>query len=345
MQYFELVKYWYSRSLHPLTFLLLPFSWLFGLITACRRFLYRCKLFKTYRFPVPVIVVGNITIGGTGKTPLVLWLAKQLEAEGYRPGIVSRGVGGKKQKKPYHVTVHDLARDVGDEAILFARHAACPVVICIDRVAAVAELLKRYDCNVVITDDGLQHYRLGRDIEIAVVDGVRRFGNRRLLPAGPLRERISRLKKTDFVVVNGGDVRDEFSMSLVQGSLISLKHPDEKKSLAEFQGKVVHAIAGIGYPKRFFRTLRKSGLTIIPHSFPDHYLYQKKDIHFQDTLPVLMTEKDAVKCEKFADERFWFLSVDLKVDERLRRELLGKLHSLPVMPVPVMPVPAKSTLG
>lgn len=325
---FDLVNYWYSRHLHPVTILLLPFSWLFRLIVSIRRLLYRLNLFKSYQFPVPVIVVGNVTVGGTGKTPLVLWLVKQLREAGLRPGIVSRGVGGKKQRVPYQVTVNDSAQEVGDEAILFARHAACPVVIGIDRVAAVTELLKHYDCNVVISDDGLQHYRLGRDVEIGVVDGVRRFGNRRLLPAGPLREPISRLKKADFVIVNGGDVRDQFAMSLVQEGLVLLKNPGERKSLAEFQGQTVHAVAGIGFPKRFFRTLRKAGLTVIPHPFPDHYLFQASDLDFKDKLPILMTEKDAVKCERFADNRCWYLSVDLKVDERMRRELLERVKEL-----------------
>jgi len=323
---FDLVKSWYSRYRHPLLFLLIPFSWLFALLAACRRILYRIGIFKTHRFAVPVIIVGNITVGGTGKTPFVIWLAKLLKEKGYRPGIVSRGVGGQRHLVPYEVTEADLPAEVGDEAILFARRAACPVVIGIHRAAVVQHLLEHHNCNIVISDDGLQHYRLGRDMEIVIVDGARRFGNRRLLPAGPLREPLSRLKKVDFMVVNGGDVRDEYTMSLEQSGLVSLKDPDQKKNLAEFYNQEVHAVAGIGHPKRFFRTLRQSGLKVIPHAFPDHYAYRSKDIKFNDDLPVMMTEKDAVKCEGFSTGREWYLAVDVKVDAKLEEAILGMMR-------------------
>ena len=320
----NLTRHWYSKSLHFITFLFLPFSWLFAFCAAIRRWLYHTGWIKTHRFTVPVIVVGNITVGGTGKTPLVISLAHFLQAHGYRPGIVSRGIGGKKRLQPYWVQSHDSAAEVGDEAILLA-HTGCPVVIGIDRVAVVQDLLQHSTCNIVISDDGLQHYRLERDIEIAIVDGARRFGNQCLLPAGPLREPISRLQKVDFVIVNGGDQDDEFTMTLETASLIALKNHQHQIGLADFPVKKVHAIAGIGHPERFFNSLRKAGFAVMEHVFPDHHLYQAYELDFTDDLPIIMTEKDAVKCGSFADERYWYLPITAKINNKLEQCLLEKL--------------------
>lgn len=320
----DLAPYWYRRSVPALLWLLLPFSWLFRLIVALRRYCYRRGLLKTQRFPVPVIIVGNVTVGGTGKTPFVIWLAEQLSAQGFKPGIVSRGVGGKAQQQPHKVTLEDSPHLIGDEALLMARRANCPVVICVDRCAAV-EVLLAHQCNIIISDDGLQHYRLARDVEIAIVDGERRFGNGQLLPAGPLREPMSRLNEVNFMVVNGGDQRDRYTMSLLSDQLVSLANPEQETTLNKFDA--VHAVAGIGHPQRFFKQLQRAGLQVITHPFPDHYLYRSADLNFGDVLPIVMTEKDAVKCESFADERFWWLRVKTVVTAELIDKILVLLKT------------------
>jgi tetraacyldisaccharide 4'-kinase len=299
---------WYRSSLTPLTCALLPLSWLFGCIIALRSWCYRRHIFNSHRFNVPVIVVGNLAVGGTGKTPCVISLAKHLIALGYRPGIVSRGVGGSHHQ-PCVVRSDSLAQDVGDEAVLMARNSYCPVVVGRDRVAAVASLLQHFpECNVVLSDDGLQHYRLVRDIEIAVVDGARLFGNECLLPAGPLREPLSRLDGVDLVVVNGGELDNAYRMTLKPLSLVSLTDKSLNIDIGNLKGRV-HAIAGIGNPDRFFNLLRQLGYEVIEHAFPDHYAFSARDLSFGDKLPVLMTGKDAVKCEQFADNHMWYLDV------------------------------------
>jgi len=277
---------------------------------------------------VPIVVVGNITVGGTGKTPFVIWLARFLLAHGHRPGIVSRGVGGKKHIVPYHVKLNSLVDEVGDEALLLAKNTACPVVLGIDRPKAVANLLQHFPCDIVLSDDGLQHYRLGRDLEIAVVDGERLYGNTQLLPAGPLREPLRRLQNVDFVVINGETNKDEFVMKLEPQEFISVKDPKEKIHLQNFPYKKIHAVAGIGHPDRFFSLLKKMGFEIIPHVFRDHYLFQKSDLNFSQAYPIVMTEKDAVKCESFADERFWYLAVNAKIDKKLETKIKNKIDSL-----------------
>ena len=246
----DLNRYWYRPSLHAITGALLPLSWLFGSVAAMRRCLFRMNIIKSERVAVPVIVVGNITVGGTGKTPFVIWLARFLQEQGYHPGIISRGVGGSNGRKSHYVQLDDPASRVGDEALLIAQKTQCPVVINVDRVAAANTLLLQDVCDIIISDDGLQHYRLERDIEIALVDGVRRFGNKRLLPAGPLREPISRLANVDMVIVNGGHEADEFSLSLEPSQLMSLLNQSQQ-SLSDFRGQTVHAVAGIGHPSAF----------------------------------------------------------------------------------------------
>lgn len=317
---------WYRKSLHPLSLILLPLSWFFGICSAMRRFFYRCGIFTTHRFNVPVIVVGNITVGGTGKTPLVIALAKFLQSQGYQPGIVSRGIGGKKQQIPYCVKADDLASIVGDEALLLRQNTNCPVVIGINRAAAVRELLKNFNCNIVISDDGLQHYSLGREIEIVMIDGDRGLGNHQLLPAGPLRERKSRLKKTHFVVVHGSNKKEKYTMQLQPREFISVVNPEHKINFADFPTRKIHAVAGIGNPQRFFSVLHQAEFELTTHAFPDHHLYQPKDLDFAETLPILMTEKDAVKCAAFADERYWYLKVDVVMNKLFEENLLIKLR-------------------
>ncbi len=318
-------RHWYHHSMSMWTLVLLPFSWIFYCIVKGRQFLYQARIKKTFRFQVPIVVIGNITVGGTGKTPLAIWLVNFLKEYGFRPGIVSRGFGGKVQRNPRIVNENADPKEVGDEAILLARRSQCPVVIGVNRVAAVQELLKNYHCNIVVSDDGLQHYSLGRDIEIAVIDGTRNFGNGKLLPAGPLRETLSRLERVDFVVTQGAVANDKYALHLQGDCLVSVKNNNETRMLEKFRYQKVHAVAAIGHPQRFFSMLREQGLDVIEHIFSDHYLYRKEDIFFPDGLPVIMTEKDAVKCQQFADERHWYLSVDAKVSAGFGEAVLAKL--------------------
>jgi len=279
--------------------------------------LYRTGLLKVHHLSVPVIIVGNISVGGTGKTPLVTWLVDVLRTHGYAPGIVSRGYGGQATHWPQQVRVDSDPRMVGDEAVLLAQRCRCPMAVSPNRVDAAEALLEHTDCDIIVADDGLQHYALGRDMEIAVVDGVRRFGNQHCLPAGPLREPLSRLASVNAVVTNGVPGVREYRMDLVPGTLRNLQSTQKKATLKSFAGKTVHAIAGIGNPARFFRQLETQGMTVIEHPFPDHHPFAREDIVFEDDLPVLMTEKDAVKCQEFAGEQHWCVPVDAKLDERI----------------------------
>lgn len=296
---------WYQKNI--LSYLLLPFSWLYRSIISIRRTLYRLNLKKTTHFPVPIIVIGNITVGGTGKTPLVIYLAEYLKQQGWRPGIVSRGYGGHASLQS--VKLESDPRQVGDEPLLLAQKTGCPMVIGKDRVAAVKMLLAQSDCNIILSDDGLQHLALGRDLEIAVIDGQRRHGNGFCLPAGPLREPVSRLKTVDFIVSNGPAKSGEWPMQLVPSQIYSLINPTETLTPQSLQGQTIHAVAGIGNPQRFFKTLTDLGFKIIPHAFPDHYAFQAKDIDFGPDATVIMTEKDATKCHSFADSRHWALAI------------------------------------
>ena len=323
-----LEKIWYGLT--PWHVVLLPVSILFGLVAALRRVLYRAGLLCAVRLPVPVIVVGNISVGGTGKTPLVLWLADFLRRQGYRPGIVSRGYGGGS-KGAMAVDARSDPAAVGDEPLLLAKKSACPVWVGRDRAAAGKSLLQAHpECDVLLSDDGLQHYRLARDVEIAVVDGERKFGNGLLLPAGPLREGVSRLASVDAVVVNGGSLArlNAFEMSLEGETFYNLRQPELRAGATDFGGKKLHAMAGIGNPQRFFAHLRGMGLAFEEHAFPDHYAYQPQDMDYGDADALLMTEKDAVKCAGFADERYWALAVDAVLPPAFGQTVLQKLRDI-----------------
>jgi tetraacyldisaccharide 4'-kinase len=324
----KVAKHWYRPEHSFLAFLLLPLSLVFGFIIKVRRALYRLGWKKIFTSSVPVIVVGNITVGGTGKTPLVIWLANYLQTQGYKPGIVSRGYGGTQQREPRLVNSESDTGEVGDEAVLLARATQCAVVVSPDRVAAVKMLLSAGNCNIVISDDGLQHYRMGRHIEIIMVDGMRRFGNQSLLPAGPLREPVSRLAQADFIVTQQNPRAGEYGIELEGSELIAVNDATQTHSLASFNQVQVHAVAAIGHPERFFASLRAAGLEVIPHSFPDHYQYQADDLDFNDELPIIMTEKDAVKCQRFASNRVWYLPVTAQVDETFAQKLLKRIGEI-----------------
>lgn len=325
----RLQHYWYRLS--PLHLLLYPFSLLFGALAALRRLLYRSGMMAAVRLPVPVIVVGNISVGGTGKTPLTLWFAEQLIENGWHPGIISRGYAGVGARAGMcrQVNTDDDAADVGDEPLLMAQRALCPVWVGRDRPAAAQALLAAHpECDIILSDDGLQHYRLHRDAEIAVVDGARRVGNGMLLPAGPLREPLSRLRCVDAVVVNGGTANGgEFAMQLSGNRFHNLLNPDTVVMPAHFSGQRLHAVAGIGHPQRFFRHLEQLGLKVQTHPYPDHHRYSAAEIVFDDADAILMTEKDAVKCAAFANEKHWVLRVDAQVSPELTQLILERVKS------------------
>lgn len=317
---------WYRKDLTLVTAALVPFSRLFGIASLIRHWCYRRGIFPSTRFDVPVMVVGNITAGGTGKTPCVIALARHLAAKGYHPGVVSRGFGGKYSAT---MVVHHNSntRRAGDESVLLSRECRCPVVIGTDRVAAVKSLFKEFpECDVVIADDGLQHYALDRDIEIVVIDYFRQFGNGYLLPAGPLREPVARLQSVDFVVMNGGEGgNNDYHMKVKPLHWVNL-YDHYKKPYEEFDRTAAHAVAGIGNPDKFFNMLRGDGYQIMEHMFPDHHTFRPKDLTFEDDLPILMTAKDAVKCEKFATERMWYLDIDVEFNHDFLNRVCERLQ-------------------
>jgi tetraacyldisaccharide 4'-kinase len=322
--------FWYR--VRPAHLLLYPLSLLFAAVAAIRRALYRLGWQSSVRMRVPVIVVGNITVGGTGKTPLVTWLAQFLKDNGYHPGIVTRGYGGSEQVQ--EVRGESDPAVAGDEPVLLARRSTAPVFAGRKRPEAAAVLLRTHPkCDLILSDDGLQHYALARDLEIAVVDGERRFGNGFLLPAGPLREPVRRLSTVDAVVVNGDGTlpplhAPQYRMKLAGATFHNLLNPDFHASLGDLRGKALHAIAAIGNPQRFFARLQQAGLEFRAHPFPDHFRFSADDLAFAGDDIVLMTEKDAVKCQAFARESWWYLPVEAEVDPALGTLILNKLESL-----------------
>lgn len=319
---FSLANHWYRKT--ALSRLLWPASVVFGVLVRLRRLLYRLRVLKSHAAGVPVIVIGNLVAGGAGKTPLALWMAEFLKSRGWSPGIVARGYGGSALE-PRAATIASDPREVGDEPVVLARRSGCPVWVGAERVAVVAALRAAHpQCDVVILDDGLQHYRLRRDIEVAVVD-ARGFGNGYLLPAGPLREPAARLQSVDLVIAHDCDSVRGHRMRLEGEQAHRATDARERRALSAFAGQRVHAVAGIGDPERFFASLRRHGIDLVAHPFPDHHPFSAADLAFDDDAPVLMTEKDAVKCRGFAQPRHWILPVHAVVDAAVGEWLLRKL--------------------
>ncbi|MXF48007.1 tetraacyldisaccharide 4'-kinase [Raoultella sp. Lac2] len=322
-----IARIWSGES--PVWRLLLPLSWLYGLVSGLIRLSYRLGLKKAWRAPVPVAVVGNLTAGGNGKTPVVIWLVEQLRQRGIRVGVVSRGYGGKAVSYPLLLSKQTSTAEAGDEPVLIFQRTGAPVAVSPERREAVQALLHAHDLQLIITDDGLQHYKLARDKEIVVIDGERRFGNGWWLPAGPMRERASRLRSVDAIIVNGGVAQaGEIPMRLQPGLAINLRS-GERRNVASFDNVV--AMAGIGHPPRFFATLESCGvLPVKTVALADHQALTQASVSAlanpQQTL--LMTEKDAVKCRGFAEANWWYLPVDAIMTDERAQQLLTELVTL-----------------
>lgn len=322
-----IARIWSGES--PLWRLLLPLSWLYGLVSGIIRLCYQLGLKKAWRAPCPVVVVGNLTAGGNGKTPVVIWLVEQLQRQGIRVGVVSRGYGGKAESYPLLLDANSTTAQAGDEPVLIFQRTGAPVAVSPVRVDAVKALLAAHDLQLIVTDDGLQHYRLARDKEIVVIDGVRRFGNGWWLPAGPMRERASRLSSVDARIVNGGEAQaGEIPMTLRPGEAVNLL-THERRQVSDLQNVV--AMAGIGHPPRFFATLNECGLQPVRTvALADHKALTEADVQalVEPGQQLIMTEKDAVKCRRFAQENWWYLPVDSVLSGDRAQTLLQDLITL-----------------
>ena len=326
-------RMWYKGA--PSYRLLVPLSGIYWLLITLRRFLYQIGLFGRQKAVVPVIVVGNITTGGTGKTPVTIWLVKALSRRGFTPGIVSRGYGGSRSKTSMRVDSASDPAVVGDEPVLLARRTQCPVVVDANRARA-AQMLADDGADVIIADDGLQHYRLERTYEICVIDGARGLGNRLLLPAGPLRETIDRLEEVDQVLINGQRHEERADISAGEQNAIEFNLvPSEverlngslARSIERFSGTTAHGIAAIGNPARFFDMLRAHGIQVIEHAFQDHAAISQRDLEFGDEFDVLMTEKDAVKLGHVRSDKYWVVPVDMQIDAAAAGPWLEQIES------------------
>jgi len=319
------VDSWYKKSLW--LYLLYPFSFIFSYLTSRRRRKYIKNKKISYKSDIPIVVVGNLTIGGTGKTPLVKYIANELADRGYKPGIVSRGYGGKF-KETLHVTSETSVKETGDEAQILAK-LNLPFYIDKNRVRAVKKLIKDHDCDVIISDDGLQHYKMGRHVEIAVIDGKRRFGNNLTFPAGPLREPKNRLSSVDFIVNNSGPTEEgEYLMNISPSKFVHLKSGKSYSVDKWPMHNQIHAVAGLGNPGRFFDLLDKLGFDSIRHPFPDHHNFSSSDIFYLDHLPIVMTEKDASKCKDFDNNKIWYLTIDADVTNKFIDKLDKRIKSI-----------------
>ena len=321
-------RIWYQTPDPPLFLVLL--SLVYRLVTKIRKLAYQRNLLHTSGVAVPVLVVGNLSVGGTGKTPLIIWLVAFLRKHGYHPGVISRGYGGQLSKTSTPALLPRNANPVlyGDEAVLIASRTACPVVIGKSRLSAARHLLSVSNCDIILSDDGLQHLALQRDIEILVVDGMRQFGNQHCLPAGPLREPLSRINTIDLLVCNGNHFPGAFRMDLVGQTLTNLLD-QQQQPVSFLRDKPLHVVTGIGNPQRFFQSLKLQGLDFDTRTFPDHHNYTAANLQFDDDSPILMTEKDAVKCYHLANRKIWMLPVEAQFDSTFSdalKHLLEEKH-------------------
>lgn len=327
-----LERRWYGGV--PPAWPLCALATLYGVAVQRRRARFLEGPLSVERVALPVVVVGNLTVGGAGKTPLVIALVEALRARGWRPGVVSRGYGGSAPGPERVLPTSDPTR-VGDEPCLIAVHTQAPIAIARQRIEAARMLVSSHEVDILIADDGLQHYALGRDLEVLVIDGGRRYGNESLLPAGPLREPLARARACDFQVVNVGESSateigpDEIRMSVSLQDAVSLDG-QETRALSEFAGRRVHAVAGLGNPERFFQALRGRGIEVVPHPFPDHHRFRAQDLAFPESLPLLMTEKDAVKCRSFAASERYAVPLRAVLPETFFDSVDARLRALPL---------------
>ncbi len=302
----KLLKVWYGQQ-QP-NVMLRSLSWLFKRLSGTRRWLYQSKILRSHQVKVPVIIVGNITAGGGGKTPMVIWLVNHLKSKGLRPGIISRGHGGKRKVEPMFVTPQANPVATGDEPLLMAQSTQVPVMVGKDRVKAAKQLIAQYNVNVIISDDGMQHYALKRDAEIIMIDAQWQTGNNRFIPAGPLREPLDRMKAADLIVYKG-QMNDHLHYVMTVESIYKLNNPSIQRELSGLRNQKIHAMAGIANPDSFFKLLSKLGLAVIKHPLPDHHQYNESDFNHVGEDLILMTEKDAVKCAQFTDKDIWVVKV------------------------------------
>jgi tetraacyldisaccharide 4'-kinase len=329
------MAHWFQKQWQTITYwhmLLIPLSWLFGIVVFIRKKFYDIGLLSSVKLSVPVIIVGNISVGGTGKTPFVIWLVEQLKAAGYQPGVISRGYGGSAQQI-MEVFARSNPTEVGDEPVVIAKRVNCPLFIGADRVAVGQALLAKHpNCDVLISDDGLQHYRLKRDVEIALINSIDSFGNQKLLPAGPLREKMSRLVTVDAVVDSANNIGQQkdkpitFGMCLKGDILLSTKDSAVQQRLDDFKNKQFVAIAGIGKPERFFNYLKSFGLHFKAYGFTDHHVYRQQDMLLFEGKTILMTEKDAVKCAQLSHDDAWYLPVSAEITEPFNHTVLSLIQ-------------------
>ena len=317
-----LERVWYQNGKGR--FLLYPLTALYCAVNQYQR---KKQTQNLPEIPCPIIVVGNITVGGTGKTPLTIYITQLLQQEGFKPAIITRGYGGKAPTWPQSVKAETNPALVGDEAVLMASRTGVPVYAGANRLESIQQLLERHDVDVIISDDGMQHYKMPRDIQIAVIDASRMLGNEYCLPAGPLREKKERLDTCDFVILNGGEDAKPpwFNMALQGDTLYNLK-TNETVPLAEFKDQTVNAVTGIGNPHRFYKTLEQGGLSLKSHSFADHHAFIESDLNFQDDHPIIMTEKDAVKCKAFGEKSMWVLPVEASLNAAFDNQLMELIN-------------------
>jgi len=325
------IRNWYGNS--RWVFLLLPLNWIFVLLSGWRR--WWLTKFKQRIPATPVIIVGNISVGGTGKTPLLVALVKKLQQEDFAPGVVSRGYGGSAASYPHLVTKSSSAQEAGDEPLSIYNQTRCPIAIGPNRFESI-NLLREHQVTTVLSDDGLQDYKLGRHLEIAVIDGQRWFGNAWRLPLGPLRESVSRLSSVDMVVVNNpsanAPIENFHSMTIVPRHWVNIK-TNQIIPLNQIEKSIFHAVAGIGNPQRFYDSLNQLNIDFIGHDFPDHHNYCEKDFEFAENHPILMTEKDAVKCQGFARDNWYYLAVEAELDEKFWQEFMDKVSAISIQKV------------
>lgn len=309
----------------------MPLSWVYRFFFTIRKLCYQVGIFSSYKAKVPVIVVGNLTVGGTGKTPLVIYLVELLREQGYSPAVISRGYSGDAPSYPFEVTAKTPVEQSGDEPALIVKRTKVPMVVGPNRGANIDLLLASNEVDVIVSDDGLQHFALQRDIEVCLVDDTVPTNNQSLLPAGPYREPLSRLKTVDMIVHHQQKFsaldKGRFGMALVANEALFLNEKkQDQKALSK--SDVIHAVAGIGNPQRFFNTCKLQGYQVQEHAFPDHYHFQADDLEFNDGRAVLMTEKDAVKCQYLKGDNLWYLPVDAQLSEGFTHNLIDALNKL-----------------